>query len=72
MAQDPIDSIFRFFKQLFMSRIRTEESRVKQRIRGAEARAKSKVAASFNKGVDKAVGKAKDTAKKVAPQKNPD
>jgi hypothetical protein len=66
---DPV----RWFKQLAFGRVNAVKARTKGKVMGKQAQAKSKAASGFNKGVDGAVGGAKNkvTGKKGKKKNQP-
>lgn len=62
-----IDSIIAFFVNLFRQRVDQARYRAKGKLMSAQARAKSKAAASFNRAVD---APAKRVAGKIKPRKS--
>jgi len=59
---DPLSGITRWFKQLAFGRVNAVKGRARGKVMGAQARAKSKAANKFNKGVDGAAKGAKNKA----------
>lgn len=62
-----IDEIIRFFMSLIKQRQHTIESRAKAKLMSAQARAKGKAAAKFNRAIDGTVSKGKSAVTRKKP-----